>query len=222
MMNARATLTLLGCLSLAGCAGTPASSSPAVSVNPTAVTFPSTAIGSSSTAAVTMSVGTDVSIGISSSNTAEFPFSTSCVSAMTAGSSCAITVQFRPVLPGDRSAKLLINASSGTIALTLSGSASGGTVTPDRNTPLTITIATEQPDPFYLSPGQTTGLAAVAITPDGGSQDVTAAATWTSSDAGVASVSRAGLVTAVSAGSASISVTYLGHTSFIRIFVVSA
>jgi hypothetical protein len=103
----------------------------------------------------------------------------------------------------------------------LSGSASGVAATPERDPSFTLVLVTQQPNPFSMSPGQATQLSALAVSADGGSRDITAAATWASSDAGVASVSPAGLVSAVGIGSASISVSYLGHTTFIRLFVVS-
>jgi len=222
MMCSRTIPALLACLLMTGCAGTPTSSSSVVSVSPTTLAFPVTAIGSTAGATVTVSAATDVSLGVNSSNTAEFPFSTSCTATMKAGSSCSITVQFRPALPGARSAYLAITSSSGNSAVALSGTASGAPQTAENDPSFTLVIATQQPNPFYLAPGQTAQLAALAVSASGGSQDVTAAATWTSSDAGVATVSPAGLVTAIAAGNASISVNYRGHTTFIRVIVAAA
>jgi hypothetical protein len=204
------------------CAGTPTSSSAVVTVSPTTLAFPVTAIGSTAGATVTVSAATDVSLGVNSSNTAEFPFSTSCTPTMTAGSSCLITVQFRPALPGARSAYLAITSSSGNSAVALSGTASGAPQTAENDLSFTLVIATQQPNPFSLAPGQTAQLAALAVPASGGSQDVTAAATWTSSDSSVASVSPTGVVTAIAGGNATTSVSYRGHSTFIRLFVVPA
>jgi hypothetical protein len=210
------------CVFMTGCAGTPTSSSAVVTVSPTTLAFPVTAIGSTAAATVTVSATTDVALGVNGSNTAEFPFSTSCTATMKAGSSCSITVQFRPALPGARSAYLAITSSSGNSTVAVSGTASGAPQTAEQDPSFTLVIATQQPNPFYLAPGQTAQLAALAVSASGGSQDVTAAATWTSSDAGVASVSPAGVVTAIAGGNATISVNYRGHSTFIRLFVVPA
>jgi uncharacterized protein YjdB len=81
---------------------------------------------------------------------------------------------------------------------------------------------TAEPNPFSLSPGQTTQLAASAILSGGGAQDVTSVATWTSSDPTVVTVSQGGLVTAIGQGNASVTVVYVGHVASIRVFVTSA
>ena len=59
-----------------------------------------------------------------------------------------------------------------------------------------------------LSAGATGQFKATATMSDGTTQDVTSAASWTSSNTAVATITEAGLVTAISDGSTTITATY--------------
>ena len=183
--------------------------------------FPTTAVGATAaSSSVTVSTASDAVIGVSVDDLADFQYSTTCTVSLPAGASCAVTVQFHPVVPGSLTGWLTINSTTGKAVVALSGTATGN---PQANTGSTVSllqIVTAQSNPFYLAPGQTTQLAAAATLASGGGQDVTALAAWTSTDPGVASVSPAGLITAISSGTASISVVYQGHNASIRVLVV--
>ena len=93
--------------------------------------FPATTLGttSSTTVVVTMwNTGTTaVAVGaVTNSNVAEFPWSTTCAinGQLLAGTSCAITTQFKPSALGDQSATLDINANGKDQSLSLTGTGS--------------------------------------------------------------------------------------------------
>ena len=208
----------------AGCGSSPASASSAILLTATTVAFPTTAVGDTATATVTLSTTSDQTIGLSDSDTANFPYSTTCATSLPAGSTCSITLQFHPNVVGNLEAWLTVNAASGKpTPIALTGTATGTAAASNIGAPSPISllqIVTAEPNPFYLAPGQTSQLSGSAILNGGGVQDVTAAATWTSSDPTVASVSPSGLVTALSGGTTSVSIAYLGHFASIRVLVV--
>ena len=76
-----------------------------------------------------------------------------------------------------------------------------------------------QPVPAAVTVSTTQQLQGIAIFADGGTQNVTAAATWLSSAPSVATVSSGGLVTAIGSGTATITVTYLGISGTSQITV---
>jgi hypothetical protein len=171
---------------------------------------------------VTLSTATAETIGLADTDTADFPFTTTCVPSFAAGTSCSLTVQFHPNVGGALSAWIYVNSETGVkTSIQLTGTAVGSGPTAAPSFFDLLEIVTSQPNPFEMSPGQTIQLGAAAITTGSGAQDVTAAATWSSSDSTVVTVSPAGLVSAVGDGVASISATYQGHLASIRIFVVN-
>lgn len=63
-----------------------------------------------------------------------------------------------------------------------------------------------------LTAGASGQFKATATMSDGSTQDVTAAASWTTSNSAVATVSTSGLVTALTDGSTTITATYQNET----------
>ncbi len=207
-----------------GACSSPTSSSAApIAVSTTTIAFPATAVGATAaSSSVTVSTASAATIGVSVNDPVDFQFSTTCTVSLPAGASCPVTVQFHPVVPGALTGWLTIDSTTGKAVVALSGTAIGD---PQGNagSPVSLLqIVTAQPNPFYLVPGQTSQLGASATFADGGGQDVTAVAAWTSSDPGVARVSPAGLITAISGGTAGITVGYQGHNASIRVLVVGA
>lgn len=76
-----------------------------------------------------------------------------------------------------------------------------------------------QPIPASATVSTTKQLQGIAVFADGGTQNITAIASWMSDTPGVATVSSTGLVTAVAPGSATITATYLGISGTSRITV---
>ena len=98
-------------------------------ISPESFLFPNTVAGSTSfTSAVitltnTGTVAIDLSV-ITSSNPIEFPITTTCnvPGSLAAGASCTVSVQFRPIAGGTRSAQMLITTSdAGTGTFSVSG-----------------------------------------------------------------------------------------------------
>jgi hypothetical protein len=206
----------------AGCSSSATAPTPALNVSTALVTFPQTSVGdTAATTTVTLMSTTAETIGLSNSDTADFPTTTTCPTSLPAGVTCAINVQFRPTTAGNLSAWLTINSVSGlkaTVALTGTSVGSSPGVPPSSID--LLQIVTAQPNPFEMLAGTTFQLAAAAVLTGGGAQDVTTTATWTTSDPTVATVS-AGLISAVGPGNVSITATYQGHAAFIRVFVVT-
>jgi hypothetical protein len=215
-------LTIIFLIPLCGGCSSPTSPSAAIVLSTTTVTFPATAVGDTATATVTLSTTSDQTIGLADSDTADFPYSTTCAASLPAGSTCSIALQFHPSAVGNLQAWLLVNSVSGKpLPIALTGTATGTPAALNPGSPISLLqIITTEPNPFYLEPGQTGQLSASAISTSGGAADVTALAAWTSSDPNVASVSPSGLVTATGGGTAGISVAYLGHFASIRVLVV--
>ena len=115
------------------------SGSPAASLSPTSLTFPSQTVGTTSAAqAVTLSNSGSAALSITSiavtgTNSGDFGQTNNCGSSLAAGSSCAINVTFTPAATGTRSATLTVtdNASNSpqTASLTGPGVSSSGTPT---------------------------------------------------------------------------------------------
>ena len=83
----------------------------AFSVNTLA--FPPTVLGDTATASVILSTTTSETIGLANTDTADFPYSTTCTSFIAAGTSCSVTVQFHPNTAGNLIAWLSVNSVSG-------------------------------------------------------------------------------------------------------------
>jgi hypothetical protein len=123
----------------AGCSST-TPVTPTVTTSPFVMTwvglaFPTTGVGSTSPTPVVVTLSnngtTAVPVAsITDSNTAEFPFTTTCqvAGSLAPSSTCAVTTQFRPSAIGARSATLAINANGTTQSLTLTGT--GANVNP--------------------------------------------------------------------------------------------
>jgi len=206
----------------AACSSGGAGPSAALNVSATTVTFPQTAVGdTAATSTVTLSTTTGETIGLANTDTADFPISTNCAPTLPAGATCIINVQFRPSTPGNLSAWLTVNSLSGLKAsVALTGTAVGSSPGAPPSSIDLLQIVTAQPNPFEMVAGTTLQLVASAIVSGVGAQDVTTAATWTTSDPTVATVS-AGLISAVGVGNVTITATYQGHAAFIRVFVVT-
>jgi len=204
------------------CSNSQAAPSSAIVLSATAITFPTTAVGDTATATVTLSTTTDQTIGLSDSDTADFPYSTTCATSLAAGSTCSITLQFHPRTAGDLAGWLTVNsASTKPTPISLTGTATGTPPAFNVGSPISLVqILTTEPNPFFLAPGQSTQLNVSAISANGGVQDVTGSATWASSDPSVAAVSPSGLLTAIGGGTASVSAAYVGHVASVRVLVV--
>jgi len=204
------------------CVGDVSTPSPAIALSAATLNFPQTAIGDTSTASLTLTTTAAETIGLSDTDTADFPSTTTCASSLPAGATCSITVQFHPNTAGNLYAWLSVNSVSGVkAAVALTGTAIGSAPSSPASSIDLLEIVTAQPNPFEMLAGQTFQVAASGIG-SGGAQDVTAAATWTTSDPAVATVSPAGLITAVGAGTVSITAAYQGHVASIRVFVITS
>jgi centrosomal CEP192-like protein len=89
---------------------------PLLSFNVNTLTFPPTAIGDTATASVTLSTTTSETIGLALTDTANFPYTTTCTPFFAAGTTCSVTVQFQPKLAGNLIAWLSVNSKSGATA----------------------------------------------------------------------------------------------------------
>jgi hypothetical protein len=207
----------------AACSSGGAGPTAALNLSTTTVTFPQTAVGdTAATSTVMLSTTTGQTIGLANTDTADFPISTNCPPSLAAGATCVINVQFRPNTPGSLSAWLTVDSLSGLKAsVALTGTAVGSSPSVPSSSIDLLQIVTAQPNPFEMLAGTTFQLGASAILTGGGAQDVTTAATWTTSDPTVATVS-AGLISAVGPGNVSITATYQGHAAFIRVFVTTS
>lgn len=89
---------------------------PLLSFNVNTIAFPPTAIGDTATATVTLSTTTSETIGLADTDTANFPYSTTCPTQLAAGVICSVTVQFQPKLAGNLNAWISVNSKSGVTA----------------------------------------------------------------------------------------------------------
>ncbi len=134
----------------------------AVTVTPTSVTFPSTAVGTTSTTTQVVTLkntGTTVetisSASLSNPTTTSFSKTTTCGSTVAAGASCTYTISFTPSSAGAHSGTLTIQDTAGTQTVSMSGTgvASSLTVTA---TPTSLTFAS-------TAVGATTAAQAVTV-----------------------------------------------------------
>ena len=207
----------------AACSGDVSTPSAAISISAATLNFPQTSIGDTSTAAaLTLSTTAAETIGLADTDTADFPYSTTCAPSLPADAACSITVQFHPNTAGNLYAWLNVNSVSGAkTSVALTGTAVGASPINPASAIDLLEIITAQPNPFEMLAGQTIQLGASAIA-SGSAQDVTTVATWTTSDPTAATVSSAGLVAAVGPGTVSITATYQGHVASIRVFVTTS
>jgi uncharacterized protein YjdB len=119
-------------------------------------------------------------------------------------------------------AGLATGASSGTTNIT---AVSGGITS---NTAVlvvsgvTLTAVNVTCTPTSIAAGVTSQCTATATYSDGSTQNVTSAATWTTSASGVATVSQLGQVSGIAAGTADITAAYQGQSDFETITVTAA
>ena len=115
-------------------AGTGISGTPAASLNATSLTFASQTVGTSSgTQTVTLSNSGTAALNISNlslggSNATDFTFTTTCQSVLATSASCSITVTFKPLLSGTRTASISVvdSAQTSPQTLTMTGTGVGG------------------------------------------------------------------------------------------------
>ena len=129
-------------VSLTGSGGS--TSGPVASLSPTSLTFPSTAVGSSSaaqTVKLTNSGGSALSI-TSIATSGDYGQSNNCGSSLAAGANCSINVTFSPTATGTRSGTLTVSdnaaGSPQTASLTGSGGSSGTCTASTVNPSVTI------------------------------------------------------------------------------------
>ncbi len=113
-----------------------ANGSPKVTLNPGSLTFASQAVGTTSaTQNITLSNSgsgtlTISALSITGANAGDFGGSTNCSSSLAAGSSCTISIFFKPAATGTRSATLTVTdnaaGSPQSVSLTGTGGNSGG------------------------------------------------------------------------------------------------
>lgn len=118
--------------------GSPGTSSSSLGFSQTTVSFPSTTVGTTSAATATITVTSAGSAplqftNLTSSNSTVFPYSTTCriPGSLAVGSTCSISVQFRPSASGSASGQIVLtaNGATGTILLSGTGTGSSGTGT---------------------------------------------------------------------------------------------
>jgi hypothetical protein len=135
-------------------------SGPGVSLSPTALSFPSQLVGTSSHPQIVTLTNTGNSTLAISSVTAslgDFSVVNGCGSSVAAGADCSIGVIFDPTQPGTRNATLSVtdNASGVPQPVTLSGIGQG------------FSMASSGSSTATISPGQTANYS-ISISPDGG------------------------------------------------------
>ncbi|HTR23592.1 MAG TPA: choice-of-anchor D domain-containing protein [Terriglobales bacterium] len=112
--------------------------------NPTSLTFASTAVGSSSTATITVTNGQSSSMTLSSAASADYTVTGgTCGSSLAGGASCTITITFTPQYKGTIKGALAIGSSSefSPITVGLSGPATGGPKVPLKLSPTSLTFS---------------------------------------------------------------------------------
>ncbi len=115
-----------------------------LTVNPTSLTLPSTAVGSSSSGSVTVTNGLPTSITLSSAASADYSVTGgTCGSSLAGGASCTIAVTFTPQYKGTIKGALALSSNSEFSPLTvgLSGPATGGPKVPLKLSPTSLTFA---------------------------------------------------------------------------------
>ncbi|HEY2468693.1 MAG TPA: choice-of-anchor D domain-containing protein [Terracidiphilus sp.] len=144
-----------------------------VSVNPAAISFPDTAVASTSAGqTITLSnsgasAATLGAAGLSGANAGDFAItSNSCAASLAGAGSCAISVVFKPTATGARAATLNISANGNPLQVALSGTATGSSTGGVSVSPTSVTFAnvaigsTSSPKSVTLS---NTGTSAISI-----------------------------------------------------------
>ena len=115
-----------------------------VAVTPTSLTFPSTAVGQTSSATVTVTNKQTTSITLSPVASADYSITGgTCAGSLAGGSSCTVTVTFAPQYKGTIKGALDINSGAAFSPLTvsLSGAATGGPTVPLSISPAALTFS---------------------------------------------------------------------------------
>ena len=115
-----------------------------LTVNPTSLTLPSAAVGSSSSASVTLTNGQTTAMSLSAAASADYSVTGgTCGSSLAGGASCTITVTFTPQYKGTIKGALGLTTNSAFSPLTvgLSGAATGGPKVPLKLSPTSLTFS---------------------------------------------------------------------------------
>ena len=115
-----------------------------MTVSPTSLTLPSAAVGSTSSATVTLTNGQPTSMTLSATASADFSVTGgSCGSSLAGGASCTMTVTFTPEYKGTIKGALDITSNSefSPLAVGLSGAATGGPTVPLKLSPTSLTFS---------------------------------------------------------------------------------
>ncbi len=180
-----------------------------VTVSPGSISFGSQAQGVSSAAkSAILKNNQSVAVNITSiTSSGDFSQTSNCGSQLAGGATCTVSVIFKPSASGTRTGAVTVVDAMGTELINLNGSGVAPALTS-----IAITPAAPQ-----LTKGQLQQLKAMGSYSNGTSQDITAAATWTSSSAAIATVGNAagtkGMVAGVNAGSANVNATMSGMSA---------
>ncbi len=128
--------------------GTATASSTGVTVNPTALTFASTSVGSTTagqTVTLSNSGGTAATLGtagLSGADAGDFAIaSNTCGASLAAGGSCAMSVIFKPTAAGTRAGTLSVSANGTALQVALSGTATASNTGSVSVSPTSVTFA---------------------------------------------------------------------------------
>jgi len=150
-------------VSLSGTGATAGGGSATLTASPTSVSFGNEAVGSTTAAQSVTVTNTGSAAATVSSVSAGSPFAetNTCGSSIAAGSSCTVSVTFKPTTAGAASANLTVasNASNPSLAAALSGTGtsggSGGTTNLALNAPVTASSYTQNYLPANAVDGNT-------------------------------------------------------------------
>jgi hypothetical protein len=115
-----------------------------ITVSPTSLTLPSAAVGSTSSATVTLTNIQTTAMTLSSTASADFSVTGgSCGSSLAGGATCTIVVTFSPQYKGTIKGALDIttNSAFSTLTVGLSGTATGGPTVPLKLSPTSLTFS---------------------------------------------------------------------------------
>lgn len=166
-------------------------------VNPTALTFGSEKIGTTSkaqTVTLVNNLSTALSITSIGTSLSDYAITSNCPirpSTLAAGKSCTASIEFKPATTGTRSATLSFvdGASNSPQTVSLVGTGATGTLVSIALTPTSTSVPLGMPQQFV----------AIGTYSDHSTQNVTASANWTSSATTVATISG-GLASTLSEG----------------------
>jgi len=134
---------------------------PAITLNPTSLTFAATTIGNSSTAMVSTLTNSGTatlnitSIALGGVNPSQYSETTTCGASVAVSATCTISVIFTPTATGVQAASVIItsNITAGTTTLPLSGTGAAVVINPVA-TPVTPQLLSSASDfPFFSTDG---------------------------------------------------------------------